>query len=73
MREERTTVLMIDEAGNKVGVIKVRVFDTITTLSGHEEIEKLGRYVLPGGGHVNQLSESEFQVLQTGVKLKLLT
>ena len=72
MREMRETVLMIDPAGRSVRVIKVRVFDTVRTFQGSQEIEKLGRYALADGSHVNQLSDEEFQVLATGVKLTLL-
>lgn len=62
---------MIGANGRRVTVTKTRTFQTENTLSGpSEEVEMLPSYSLEGR-HVNGISDTEFEVLGTGEKLKL--
>ena len=62
----------VDDQGEEYTITKTRTFETIKYLDGHtEEFEKLPSLTVPMLGHVNKLSDTEFQIVATGTKLLL--
>ena len=66
--EER--IPMLDDAGNRVVVIKTIVYQALLRSIGPVEIEGQRWYTAPGMGHVSRLSDSEFEVFRGHIKLR---
>lgn len=70
-RQTEERIPMLDDAGNRVIVIRTIVYEAALRSFGPAEIEKQIRYTLPGHGHVTRLSDAEFEVFYGRIKLRL--
>ena len=72
MREEIEELAAVDPRGNRVTIIKRRTLVTHRHRTGSSEREKLPSFEVSTLGLVTQISDTEFEVVRTGLILKLL-
>lgn len=60
----------VDENGNRHKIIKYTDFETVDTFGASEEVEGLNEYRLASGEVVNKISDTEFVVVASDLKLK---
>jgi len=70
-RQTEERIPMVDDAGNRVIVLRTTLYESRFRSVGPAEIEKQRRYTLPGKGHVSRLTDAEFDVFCEGIKLRL--
>jgi hypothetical protein len=63
-------IMAVDEKDNRHKIIKYTDFETLDTLDASTELAGLDEYLLETGEVVNKVSDNEFVVVASGLKLR---
>ena len=70
MVSRKRAIIAVEEKGNRCKIIKYTDFETVHTFGASEEVRGLDEYCLVTGEAVNQVSDTEFVVVISNIKLR---
>jgi hypothetical protein len=71
IREVEEQIPTLDEHGNRWTLIRTRTLEAVQGPIGPAEIERNCRHTLPGYGHVYPVSDTEYEVFQGRIRLRV--